>query len=820
MGRSRTSGILYNEASLPVGPFEAVEASLSLDAPGHVAVEGEVVLGHGAAGGSAWTVSDWRGRVICTNLIAGADGTLKIPGLGTGYYHLRCGELVATLAVVPDPKGRVFDGSSFYAVDSAQSWVSQKGKFLCPWNGGDTYRTVSDLIWLAGIPHVRDRMSWTEVNGVPGKYAASSDGNSASMCNARMLHERGIDVSEAFHYAPKWAGVRKILPLDLAEVFRFGQHVAMLYGDMMGAWEVWNEQDFSHAPEPAWDYAAMLKAAYLGFKSARPDLPVLNGALCQRPDSPYAFSMLDNDAAKFFDVFNYHTYIAPSKYGELFASARSMLSQYGAEWYPIWITEGGTYQEGDAQCKSAFKGLKAHSPDQELVVAEFYPKAQIAMQMEGVARNYHFLFGAYSEANGAKDFGVMRRDGTVKPAYAAISTMTRELVTAELEGELKTGDGLKAYLFRQKDGSQVVVFWSISQLDKGAFPVSAKQSVERPLSISAADGEYQLSDMCGMRSAVVAKGGVLPLVATRYPSYVSGLRGLKPDAKARPRGVAKAYAPASDEDMSVVIRVEFDERDFGLSNQKSRAVLKGDSGRVRVIVWNLGEKEKTGVVEASGAQLAGLPTKPFKLGPMGSAPTEFECTLTLDKGDSAISALVLTGRFDGRRSSRFCASLMAEKRYYESLERHPLDCNDPKFWKRNTSAHEYKVSWDEEERAVRFDVKWTSPNDRWFYPVYRLKLPQESLAGAKMIAFEVKTDQDKPENDFNSQYIMMMYKDGREDRYFPYQAPVRTWERRFVEAGGEGDDLEKAVGFRLGVNPRGRSMTFWVRNIEVLKESR
>lgn len=816
MGRSRTSGILYNEASLPVGPFEAVEASLSLDAPRHVAVEGEAVFGHGATGGSVWNVSDWRGRDIGMSIVADADGRVEVPGLESGYYRLRCCNSTATLAVVPDPKKRVFDRGSFYAVDSAQSWVSQKGKFLCPWNGGDTYRTISDLAMLAGIPHVRDRMSWNEVNPEPGKYA-DFDVKSQSMRNAQLLHERGIDVSGVFHFAPKWTGVRSRFPLDLVEVFRFARHAAAVYGDRMSDWEFWNEQDFSNAPEPAWDYTAVLKAAYLGFKSARPEMPVLNGALCQRPDSPYAFSMLDNDAARFFDVFNYHTYIPPAKYEELFKSARDMLSQYGARDYPIWITECGTYQEGDAQCTGAMAGFNAHSPDQELVLAEYYPKAQIAMQMEGVARNYHFLFGAYSEANGAKDWGVMRRDGTVKPVYSAISTMTRELVSAELEGEMSSGDGVKAYLFRQKDGSQVVVFWSMSELDRGMSPVSATREFRRSLSIRTKAGEYGLSDMCGMRSSVTANGGVLRLEATRFSAYVSGLAGLRPDIKAKPRGVVKSRALAKDEDMSVVIRVDFDERDFSLSNQKTRAVMKGDSGRVRVIVWNLDDKEKSGVVEVTGARLDGLPKTPFRLGAIGSGPAHFDCVLSPGENQSAISPFVLTGMFNGRRSSRFCASLMIEKLYFESLERHQLDCGDPKFWKRNTSAHEYKVSLDEKERAVRFDVKWTKPNDRWFYPVYKLKLPKESLSGARMIAFEVKTDQDKPENDFNSQYVMLLYKDGREARYFPYQAPVSSWERRFVEIGGDGDDLNEAIAFRLGVNPRGRSMTFWVRNIEVLK---
>ena len=790
-------------------------AAITLDAPGHVYTDKAMTVARGGVAGTSYVITDWRGRPVGNPASWRADGTAVLPKLPTGYYHLTSGGTNVTFAVVPVPESRVFDHASFYGVDSAQSWVARKGSFACPWNDGDTYRTVSDLIKLAGMPHVRERLGWGDVNPKPGSIDYKH-----YMYNADLLKERGILVSGMFHDAPKWAGRLQKLPSNLNAVYAFCSEVAAAFGDRMGDWEFWNEEDIGFAPEPVWDYAAAMKAAALGFKSARPDMPVLPGALCQRPDSPYAIALLENDTAKYWDVFNYHVYEPLSRYASRIATLRAVLTRYDAGDRPIWVTECGTNLEGLSNRSGAMDGMMAHSPEQELVLAEFYPKAQIALQMAGVARNYHFVFGAYNEVRGAKDWGVMRRDGTVKPIYAAMSAMTRELVSARLLGEIKVGEGLRAYLFRQPDGTQTVAFWTVSRLDTATGgAVSATPDGTRTLRIAAPDGVYRLTDLCGTRSRTAATGGTLTLEATRYPAYVSGLNGLKADILPQPSGTVTPHIASAGEDRMVIIRAEFDKKDFGISNQKTRAVLKGDTGHMRILVWNLGEMAKTGTVEVVGARLIGLPEQPFALGPRGSAPAVFNCTLVPDANDPADTALVLTGRFGGRLTTRLHAALLLEKRYLAGLERQSIAWSAPEAWKRNTSAQKYSVRWDEKEKAVRFDVTWTNPlTDRWFYPIYTLKRPQESLKDACMVEFEVKTAQDKVENDFKRQHLMLLYEDdGKDARFLDYPAPVGSWERRYVELG-EGGDLANVKAFRLGVNPKGHQMTYWVRNIAILKK--
>ncbi|MGN0847745.1 MAG: hypothetical protein ACI4RA_10235 [Kiritimatiellia bacterium] len=791
----------------------AVSAALTLDAPGHVYTDREKASARGGTAGAAWTLTDWLGRHRASGTFA-ADGTAMIGKLPVGYYHLAGAGEDATFAVVPVPEGRVFDHESFYGVDSAQSWVSCPGGFKCPWYGGDTYRLVSDLLWRTGLPHVRERLSASEVNPRPGDYHFGH-----YMYNADLLRARAILISGMFHDVPKYMDRIEKLPRDLAALHDFCRNTAIAFGERMGDWEFWNEQDISFAPEAVWDYTAALKAAYLGFKVGRPGMTVLPGAVCSAGRNAYDAGMYANDAAKYSDVFNFHTYSPLSSYPTIFADLRAFMERHGIRDRAVWMTESGTNLEGHSEKDGAVKGQKAHSPGQELVHAEFYAKSQIAFQMQGVSRNYFFVFGAYNERGGAKDWGVMRRDGTVKPTYAAMSAMTRELVSARLEGEVRLGEKFRGYLFAQPDGSQTLAFWSVSPVDTAGGNVTSTPTYEAPLRLPIPPcGTYSLTDLCGARSVLTTN----LVTATRYPAYVSGIRGLKADVAPVPRGRPTPYTPAPDEDLTVVMRLDLDKTDFSIAGHKSIAELHADVGRLRLQIWNLSQTAKTGAVAVAGGRLGGLPAE-IALPPMGKA--EFDCVYSAQAGDDFLAHLVLTGTFNGRCTSRLAVPVRNEKAFLATCRRTELlNWRDPKAWARNTSATSYSATWDEAEQALRFDVAWDKPADRWFYPVYNLKLPEENLSDACMLEFEVKSTQDKVENDYTCQYIMLVHQpEARKgDRFISYAAPLTAWETRRADLSademGGGPGAVRAI--RLGGNPKGTKCTFWVRGLRILKRAK
>ena len=843
-------------------------ASVVLDAPGHVAVEGAPVTARGGEPGAAWRLVDWRGREV--EGISGMfneDGTTTLPPLPAGYYRLveesqipnpqsPISPSLATLAVVsegartpgartPPQRGAEGGAASFFAADSAASYIA-RGAFDCPWNGGDTIRTIADLAQLAGIRHLRERMRWNEVQPSPDQPPDFS----RLLASADLFHERGISLSGCFHDCPGWAGRLIKIPGDLNALYDFCQETATAFSDRMEDWEFWNEPDIQFAPEPVWDYAAALKAAYLGFKAARPDMPVLNGALCQLPATPYETALLANDAAHYLDIFNYHTYSPPARLHDIITKLRKSLRNGGAGDRSIWITECGTNNEGPGAAEGARPGLKAHSPGQELVVAEHCAKANIALQMEGVERNYIFILGAYSERGGAKDWGMLRRDGTAKPVYATQATMIRELGDATLLGALDAPTGIHAYLYEQPDGTQTVAFWSESPLDTvttlstvvEAEPEGAQEWVLLP---SAPEGEvlFRLSDMCGSVSSIAPDTtGAITLSATRYPSYLSGLRGLKAAVPAKaatpatqPAACLAGHESSANEsiDPTIILRLDLAPGDFEISGRKTLAVTKTEAPRLRVQVWNFGDTAKTGTVEAAGAILEGLPTEPFVLPPRSSPPVEFDCTLRAQDSSSS-ATLVLTGLFNGRRSTRLSMPILFEPLLLAACETTPINWSDPALWQRNDSAATYSATWDEAEQAMRFDVTWEDPKiDRWFYPVLPLVLPGEGggedfprpspLQGAVRAVFEVKTVQDKVENDFKPGggcFFMLLRKDGdgHPQDYIPYAPPTSSWERRYVELSTAASGLGDVEAIRVGANPMGMRLTYWIRNLAILKQ--
>ena len=844
--RSVAASAAGTEAGPPIG--------VVLDAPGHAASEGAAVSASGGEPGAAWRIVDWRGRDTGLSGAFDADGRATLPPLPAGYWRMlgkqqadNGNEILATLASLSEgarsasahvPPGRGAEGGPF-AADTALSSISRRGAFLCPWNGGDTERTVAGLLSLAGFRHVRDRLHWRHVQ--PSGDAPPDFGR--YLANAQMLRALGIGVSGMFHDSPAWALPAGRLPTDIPALYEFCRSAAAAFGDCMDDWEFWNEPDLAFAPEPVWDYAAAFKVAALGFRAGNPGVTVLNGALSLPPQSsPYHDALLANGAADYFDVFNYHTYVPVSKHAGTFRLVREKLAAAGAANKPVWVTEFGTELEGLPEKDGVMEGRKAHSPDQELIQAECCAKAQISFQMEGVERSFFFVFGAYDERGGRKDWGVIRRDGTVKPVFSALATMNRELGSARLLGALDAPTGIRAFLYAQPDGSQTVAFWSESPVDTardGVVPAEPDYAREWRFAVpgmshrgTEAQGEaknpcasatpreetFRLVDMCGGVSTVAPDAnGALALPATRFPSFLSGLGGLEPAIVPRSNAGFAEAAP-SVQDLSIVLRIRPSREDFEISGRKTIAVVKGDAGRAAIEVWNFSDSVKTGVVEASGAAVSGLPAAPFAVPPYTEGPAVFDCEVSRESGAAAEtppdSALVLSGAFGGRPVSRLAMNLLFEKDFVATCERVGLPWGDPALWRRNSSgdAQGISVSGD----AIRFDASWESAaSDRWMYPVRDLA-PGESLAGARRIEFDIRSEQDKVENDFKSQYVMLVYGDGRPDVFIPYDAPTGAWERRRVFLP-PGLDTAAVRAIRIGANPRGTRCSLFVKDLAILK---
>ncbi len=770
---------------------------------------------------SEYTVLDWQNQVASTGIWEPGSLTLN-DRLPRGYYRLRLesknGNAECSFIVVPDLKLRDGVVNDFYALDSGQA--THGTDFNEGFGGDDPVKMLADLTQLAGIQHVRNRYYWGAYNPKPGVYTKEN----YFTRSLELLKERGIRDSIVFADSPYWTRTQSSkLPDDLMELYTVMKKMAADYRDCNPYWEYWNEPDIGSAPEPAWHFAANQKVAYLGLKAGAPEAEVLNGGLSGLNGS-YEVTLFKNDLADYFDIFNIHAYASPTSYRSYVEEIRHTLASGGVAGLGIHMTESSTNAEGAAEesityvnqrrTKGKAETIGSHSPRQEMLLAEYYPKSMLAFQQESLERVYYFYLSAYNERGGSKDWGIMRRDATAKPVYASISNMSWILAGAKYRGKVDIGENRKGFLLKHRDGSSVLVFWCESPLD-GNFMHNAVIKTEdlfrQSVTLNIPNGKYTLTDLFGKETELTSNGR-LQLEATRYPAYLKGEFDLpisesptvKPQASARLKDA---------KDKTIVFNAYVNPDDFRVMRHKSMASLGGDTGRLIIKIWNFSEETKAGTVSIKNGTLSGLPAevtlKPF-------SHLSFECVFTPPPGEEAGLDLSISGVFAGKSTSSLVIPIQIEKRIAKGTQIKALQTNQPKFWRRNAGGN-MTIANSLEENAVRFDTDFSGGKPGWAYPEYILQ-PGESLKDAVMLTFEIKSKQDRVENQFGRVGVFLVEGQTHErgkSIYLDYPAPIHDWEERRILLTDLPFALEKTGIIRIGANPVGEHLTHWVRNVKV-----
>ena len=687
-------------------------------------------------------------------------------------------------------------------VDAALSWISRPGRFDCPpAYSNNTYRYVADLMAECGVRHVRERLSWSSVAPQrdawrPGRYLA----------NAQFLRERGMAISGMFHDAAPYALPKPKLPGDLAATYSFCKRLAETFGDRMEIWEFWNEPDIGFTSEGAWDCAAAFKAASLGFRAGGFKGVVAPGALCREDRGDYERTLWRNGISQYADAMNFHVYCSPAFYGARLGELRRFMGDFGVGDMAILLSECGTNQEGDATEDGPREGLKMHSRLQEAVQEEFAVKSQILSRMEGVLRNYFFVFGAFNERNGEKDWGIMRRDGTLKPAAAALRQLLDEVGDGVLAGEVpvmrtgpQSGNPVRAFRFDMPDGSVRLAYWCRTELDDGGETVREWDDAEVQTSVR------------------LDNGSDFPLRARRRPQFVALPTGVSVPLSrtARPIGrVGAVSAPGAD--LSVIMRADFDKAVSSLGGNKSVLMLKGDSVGLTLQIWNLSAGEKRGRVVFDGrGAIDGLPEGEVALPPMGCV----ELLLRFAVAGEADPFISFAGDFGEGRATAFVVPVFSEAKFLATCDIVECAAAERARWTPHSSAALSECAWDETEGAVRFSFHWeNAPADRWLFPGYSLDIPREELSGARLISFRVKSRQDKVENDWKSARIIFRHggEDG-ETKQFMCSAPTHDWETKYFEI----TDAVRAMGamaLGIGGHPKGRQVDLWIKDIRIFRD--
>ena len=295
----------------------------------------------------------------------------------------------------------------------------------------DRARTATALQDV-GSKWVRLDLGWRDFEPSPGSYSSWSI--AAYEQELQRARAAGQKIILMVHKSPKWASGsdnEQAPPVDPADYARFLRFLGTRYGDYVDAWEIWNEQNYSHfwptGPDPA-KYTELLKAAYPAIKETDPTAEVVFGGLTTN-DWGFVEGAYAAGAKGYFDVMATHPYSCTKSPETINSSSDGRMTKDSFPAYrevrevmlangdpkPIWFTEFGW--------SSASTGCGVGASTQADYLTRAYEYIEQDPYVE-VATWYNFRnnFWAGDVNETGPQYGLMTTDFTPKPAYEALKS--------------------------------------------------------------------------------------------------------------------------------------------------------------------------------------------------------------------------------------------------------------------------------------------------------------------------------------------------------------------------------------------------------------
>ena len=375
----------------------------------------------------------------------------------------------------------------------------------------DVYDREFDMLSDAGADAIRVDLSWSSLEtGGKGQYSKwFIEKTDSVIADARA---RGLKVIANLWSTPCWAstapaeltqacagawwdrGVDRYAPRDPADYADAIEFVARRWGSQLAALEIWNEpnlpdQGFLKSPDPAADYAGLLKAAYPRAKAASPELTVLGGALAFS-DGPFLERLYDLGIKGSFDGISFHPYNEwrdpddawkPEWRKFTFVTGvpwmRSIMEKHGDGDKGIWLTEFGfsTCGAGDRWCVSEEQQAEYVKDSFRIARRWDYVKAAILYNLRNKGTN---------PVDREDQFGILHRDFSPKPAWStfkeAMGAYGNEPLASEGDASVPPAPPVEAPDLSVSPPLPVIV---------GPSTITATPSGKAPVTVSCPAGE-------------------------------------------------------------------------------------------------------------------------------------------------------------------------------------------------------------------------------------------------------------------------------------------------------------------------------------------
>lgn len=274
----------------------------------------------------------------------------------------------------------------------------------------------------------------------------------------KTANTHNIELLLIIENTPKWARADNCdsihcPPSSLEDYGIFVSAVVSRYSKMgVKNWEIWNEpnlKQFWYSGPDAKRYVELLKVAYLSIKTIDDSANVISGGTgpsdSKKGDidpTDFLSDMYANGAKNYFDALGFHPYTYPfkpsydTKYNSWLLmndsnkSLRSIMYENGDSYKKIWVTEFGAPTGGPGGVSSDTNYNLSSKPDH---VTEELQSEIIADALSLYSKHswigplfiYSYKDLSTSESTNENFFGIIRLDGSKKPAYFKIMNFLR-----------------------------------------------------------------------------------------------------------------------------------------------------------------------------------------------------------------------------------------------------------------------------------------------------------------------------------------------------------------------------------------------------------
>lgn len=245
--------------------------------------------------------------------------------------------------------------------------------------------------------------------------------------------------------------------------------MARHYASRINDWIIWNEVDISHGSWHTWagsraDYARLVEVAYLAARAANPRARIILAGDPYWYDHGAWFTDLLHRLTTapgarahhaYFDAANLHLYSRPTDLVPIITQYRRLLARAGLH-KPLWVAETNAIPYDDPARRYPRAGFFASLADQASYIIQAFA-LDLALGVRRIEVN-RMTDGSDFTAGG-EPFGLVRNNGTVRPAFYAYRTVAMlfaDVTAGHIAVDARTG-AYEVTLY--KPGAVITVAW-------------------------------------------------------------------------------------------------------------------------------------------------------------------------------------------------------------------------------------------------------------------------------------------------------------------------------------------------------------------------